>query len=258
LKKGLCHLCSKDTMLSKSHAIPDRYFKSIKKLSGGNFIVISDGPQKARRTIESGWDYLFCIQCEEQLNIEYDNYIIKNIDSMIDKSIASDGKLTFKCESSRLYIGLMSWLWRASISSNEIYSSAKLPDSHEKLILKMLIDRKIDNIYSVSLSYIIDKTNKSEGGFTRQSFREFIVPPIIKNVSYEQKGKNKKGFGTIMIVGGICILYLFPSMSWYRGRKLGYISPFSETITLKSTHIFDIPFLLDFFVQAVKKEKLSA
>ncbi|MEP7452816.1 hypothetical protein [Phyllobacterium sp. SB3] len=110
-----CRFCSRPAKLSKSHCIPDYYFRKTKSKGHSMFVTATD---KARviKTVDSGASPLLCSQCESDFNRLYDKPLRK-----LTGTIYRSGGMLILVDASRLTAAIVSVLWRASVSTSNLY-----------------------------------------------------------------------------------------------------------------------------------------
>lgn len=167
---GNCKLClSENIGLVKSHIYPKFLFKDLKGLKGNDKMVQLRPNDKIKQKRMSDYFYeegLLCKTCEIKISvyekylenflfkeIESDNYFIEETNSF---SIIHLKNIDYK----QYKLGLLSILWRSSITNHLDYKNVDLGDKHNERIRLMILndDCKEVNDYPI-LTSIMDKEN---------------------------------------------------------------------------------------------------
>lgn len=139
---GKCRLCLEDKRLVDSHIIPDLHFKPLKEMEG-HFLKVSTNPEKKEIKAQKGFtEYLFCGICDNerlQKNEAHLAHVLfhkKDVDAT-----PSDRFLTIRgYDYKKIKNGLLSILWRMSISSRPEFSEIDLGPKHEEAIRVALLN----------------------------------------------------------------------------------------------------------------------
>ncbi len=169
--KGNCKLClEKDIDLVKSHIYPKFLFKDLKGENGNEKIVqFRPNDKKIKSKKMSDYFYeegLLCQICENKIGvyekylenflfkeIEIEKYFIEKTNSL---SIVHLNNVDYK----KYKLGLLSILWRSSITNHSNYKNVDLGEKHNEKIRLMILndDFKEVNEYPI-LTSIMDTKN---------------------------------------------------------------------------------------------------
>lgn len=226
-----CKLCQTDQkLLNKSHIIPDFYYRDCELYDGNHQLRImkADGnvpkfiPDKKRINTGIYDRNILCSTCDNerlgklesylrpfffggQIGVE-GNPVFKNfIDPKGKKFIQLTNISYLKAK-----LGLLSILWRASISKQEFFKSVTLDSTTKEELRLMLLNQdpsEISRFPVVCLSII--GQNKS--------FLQVIAAP--------QKMKNQYGSGFVFLMGGIFFLFYISHNFYNDDLERNTISP---------------------------------
>ncbi|MEC9411713.1 MAG: hypothetical protein VX829_03430 [Pseudomonadota bacterium] len=184
----ICKLCQKPKeSLEKSHVIPDAFWRKVKGRTKGkkNGLYISIKNNNNQYGQDTYTEELLCWDCEQKLSINLENYAAK----LCLQNPSNIGVTITKQEKSRCFSGVnyeklklfqLSVLWRASISTESIYSEIKLIPSEEERLRQALYDLEPlkENEYGCIMSLLwINHDQRS----TRES-KAFIISPYADSV----------------------------------------------------------------------------
>lgn len=207
-----CNLCKKDTtLLKKSHIIPDFYYRECRLYDENHHLKLLKADRTTRKiehhkTQNSGiYDKgILCSSC--------DNIVLGKLESYLRPlffggTIGVEGNPTFtnykdskgkkyiQCTNisySKAKLGLLSILWRASISQNPFFKDVKLSTGIQEELRIMLLEndpKEITKIPIICLSVLGQN----------DSFLEVIAEP--------RKLDDSHGSGFAFLLGGMFILY---------------------------------------------------
>ncbi len=140
---GTCRLCLCHSQLVQSHVIPEFFFKPLKEKDGHFFIQCSDPAKKELKQQKAPTENLLCLKCdtvrlqknEDHLSrILYQANNLKIIDA--ERFLAVTGY-----DYDRIRKGLLSILWRMSISQNPFFKNVNLGDRHEEILRRLRCPR---------------------------------------------------------------------------------------------------------------------
>ena len=138
---GRCRLCNSEDWLVDSHIIPDFHFKPLKKAEG-HFYVQSTDPSRAVAKRQKGiTENLFCATCDNMRLSRYEDHLAK---------VVFGGHPLRARESAPLFVvegydykkvknGLLSILWRMSLTKHDYFSEEDLGEKHEERIRAALL-----------------------------------------------------------------------------------------------------------------------
>jgi len=208
----ICKLCKSDTkLLNKSHIIPDFYYRECELYDQIHQLKMMKIDEKTGNLIQikkqnTGiYDkQILCLTCDNELLGNLESYlrpfffggpigIVGNPDfkKYIDKNGRKYIQIT-NISYMKAKLGLLSILWRASISNNEFFKPVKLDSTTQELLRLMLLNKdpkEINVLPTVCLSILGQN----------QSFKQVIAAPRLLNHSH--------GSGYIFLMSGIFLLF---------------------------------------------------
>jgi len=132
-----CRLCLKDeNKLCNSHIIPELFYKSLYDEPHRYTLITEDSTVKNKFKQKGIREILLCKTCERKLG-NYEKYVNENLMRDIEKlkinKINNRIILKRKFDYKTLKLFQLSLLWRASISSHQMFKSVKLGFYGEKI-----------------------------------------------------------------------------------------------------------------------------
>lgn len=207
-----CNLCKSDTqLLNKSHIIPDFYYRECELYDQKHQLKMMKIDEKTGKLVQlkkqnTGiYDkQILCSTCDNELLGKLESYlrpfffggpigIVGNPDfkNYIDKNGRKYMQIT-NISYLKAKLGLLSILWRASISNNEFFKSVKLESEIQEMLRLMLLNKdpkEIKVLPIVCLSILRQN----------QSYKQVIAAPRLLNHSH--------GSGYIFLMSGIFLLF---------------------------------------------------
>ncbi|WP_297732221.1 hypothetical protein [uncultured Maricaulis sp.] len=237
----------KKAELCVSHAIPNAYFRKMFRMDGGNAIHLTDGPDKNKKTQDSGSDYLLCEQCEDAFNAEFDRPAISFLKKYRTQISSTGHRGIYPIRN--LFQFVVSVIWRAAVSRASLYSQVQLSSADEFRIRSALFNRKqLRNVASVSIRNLSDST---PNGFSESELANFIQPPArFDGIS---KGKNYALYA--MIFDGFVLTIHLPRLPYPRGRKRTFVTSEHRRVFAADFDIFSYPPMLQVMRSAFQKYK---
>lgn len=215
------------------------------RMDGGKAIRLTDGPDKNRKTQESGSDYLLCVRCEDAFNAEFDRPAIsflKNYRKQISSS-GSRGVLPSK----NFFQFVVSVIWRAAVSRASLYSQVQLSSVDEFTIRSALFNSKqLRNLVSVSIRNLTDSTPK---GFSESELANFIQPPA----RFDGVANGKNYILYAMIFDGFVLTIHLPRLPYPRGRKRTFVTSENRRVFAADFDVFSYPPMLQVMMSAFQK-----
>jgi hypothetical protein len=148
-----------DRQLVDSHIIPKFQFKQLKKGDGHYHVLSPDPETKDRKTQKEITENLLCLECDTVRIKHYEEHLAR---------VLGEGKgahlMQFEQKGRfahfqgydylRVKNGLLSILWRMSISQHELFSEVSLGPRHEEILRRILFyqERVPEEQYAVSLA----------------------------------------------------------------------------------------------------------
>lgn len=203
-----CKLCGSNAPLQKSHIIPRSYFKGIKDKNGQFISILCDETSKPRKTNSDPKEKLLCRNCEQFLSENYERYGTRLFKS--GKNIRKNKQFIelhgFKYVDYYLY--LLSILWRASVSTLEVFSKVNLTSTLEiKLAeclktksIKLNTSLKVDHFIRVSISRVID---------TKIGIEDDMIKNVLMYFGAEKGETSEEGIAYYFMINGFFICYFF-------------------------------------------------
>lgn len=182
MKSGICKLCLNQRELCDSHALPNSAFKYIFRQSKGKAVVLTDDNQTPIKTSSDSWsDYLLCLDCEKNLNDDFDQYGIAVFRGEKGEVKIIDNGVSFSnVDKQRLRMFFLSLLWRISISPHDSYRNIDLPYALEEELRDALAEgKKIRGALCTVAIYRLRDTKKTSG-FSHDGLREIIASPFAR------------------------------------------------------------------------------
>ncbi|MGE6213083.1 hypothetical protein [Comamonas aquatica] len=124
-----CALCREYRKLSKSHVIPNSYFRAMKRSFNGKLVAMDSSPNTtASLSQDSLDDYLLCSKCEGHFGKWETLWIrrLRQASKLFAKDIDEVPLSSFEYETFRCF--LLSIIWRAAVCARAEFSLVKLPD----------------------------------------------------------------------------------------------------------------------------------
>lgn len=134
----ICHLCKNKSELRNSHIIPEFVYKMLYD-DKHKFHVLSTQDKRPRPMEQKGIrEKLLCGDCEQKLSV-FEKYAREVILGGVEITVENKGNLTKISDINyqKFKLFQMSILWRASISSHQMFSRVSL-GRHEEIIRKMI------------------------------------------------------------------------------------------------------------------------
>jgi hypothetical protein len=251
----ICCSCHRRPSIPNSHAIPRSFFRKISRENSGKFIIINDGADPARNSVDISKAHILCTECEKVFDVKFDRPIIDAV-RKIRSAYEGKKKTIVLDDSTAVRRSLASILWRCSKSSSQLYSAFK-PNQEFEALLETDWRGEGEFCLAYKLDTLIDSVPFSQGGLSSKDLEMFILPPRLHSVSHGYKARAKRGVGTIFVMGGVVVTALAPRPSKTRERQSGYMRTDSG-ISLKGADIWEIPFVKEFLHFAVHKERMAS
>jgi hypothetical protein len=211
-KMSTCQLCKNEKiLLKKSHIIPDFYYRECKLYNDNHQLKLMKATTPTQKfeqikNLNSGiYDKnILCSSCDNELLGQLESYLrpfffggtIGTVGNPDFKHYIGTNKRKFiqltNISYTKAKLGLLSILWRASISKNDFFASVKLDSEIEEELRFMLLNKEPKEIHKfpiVCLSILGQ----------HESFLQVIAAP--------RKLNDKHGSGFIFLLGGIFILF---------------------------------------------------
>ena len=241
-----CNLCLELCELQDSHVIPNTVFRYIfRRNSGKGISLVVNDDSRIHYSSDSWSEDLLCLECEEHLNKEYENYsmgVLRNSISSVKFHRHSNGITFSNLDSLRFHLFFVSIIWRASISTHSAYSRIALsrlePDLRGYL-------RSTKNCRPLLLGVKISRlVSNNPCLYTMEALKSFIISPFLK--------ERKKGFSFCFLIEGFFIEMLVPHK--YKDRKdKGVILPNKKVLHVPYLDVSSVPELSDILASLHRK-----
>jgi hypothetical protein len=208
----ICKLCKKNTtLLKRSHIIPDFYYRECRLYDENHQLELLQANRTTRKIehhkIQNSGIYdkgILCSTCDNKVLGKLESYLrpllfggIIGIEGnpTFKNFIDPKGKKYIQCTNIsyiKAKLGLLSILWRASISQNPFFKDVKLGAELEEELRIMLLEndpKEITKIPIICLSIVSQK----------EFFQEVIAQP--------RKLDDSHGSGFAFLLGGMFLLY---------------------------------------------------
>lgn len=131
---GRCCLCQLDNWLVDSDIIPKFHYKPLKEAEGRFYVLSTDASKKVIPEQKTIIENLLCAQCDNERLSRYEGHLAKVIFGGHPLAARPDGPLLLieGYDYKKIKNGLLSILWRMSISTNVFFSSVDLGAKHEE------------------------------------------------------------------------------------------------------------------------------
>ena len=173
-KTDNCKLCLQPKKLCRSHIIPDLCYKPIKDSKGRIQSIKANPHVHGPSTLQSGiWEQLLCADCEKHLNL---NFEIPFKQFWIDQAPLPDhvhGLTSITAPDYRQFkLFHNSILFRAGVSSHQMFSNVYLADKHRDRLRDMLLncDAGTESEYPVACAAIVDQYDRVMHDFIPQPY----------------------------------------------------------------------------------------
>ena len=229
---GICKLCDSHTLLQKSHAIPDSYFRRIFKDKSGKGILISEQNEDITTTSDSWSTFQLCKSCESLINEQYEKYSIALLRNS-ENTVKNNKRIIFKkVDVEKFYMFCISIFWRAALSGHPAYSGAVMPKEFYDNGMNGKIKEAIktgNSIPTRNISLKMSRLKDDTGRWDMKDLKNLIVPPFHR--PYKRTTKVSVNF----VIEGFFITFIMP----------GLPSKFwkSEHIIRKTKNSIIVPFL---------------
>ncbi len=242
-----CRLCLHKKELQDSHVLPNALFKRLFRKNEGKAIHFNDDSDTLVRYSSESWsEYLFCKECEELLNEQYEQKSIALLRNSLRSVKITKHKTGISFENldqNTLQLFMVSILWRAAISNHHAFDKVYLPGTlQEEIRASLLSNTKVrSSLIGIKVSRLYDRTN----GFTLLSLKDLIISPFFRD--------HGNRFSFCFLFDGFFIEMFVPGLRINKRHMIGVINPNSSVLYTPYLHIFDIPELLQIMVSGYGK-----
>lgn len=139
---GRCGLCQLNGWLVDSHIIPNFQYKPLKETEGRFYVLSTDPSKKLMKKQKGITENLLCSKCDNERLSDYENHLAKVLfgghplrGQTIEPMLIVEGY-----DYKKIKNGLLSILWRMSLSTNPFFSQVSLGDKHEERLRGVLLN----------------------------------------------------------------------------------------------------------------------
>ena len=236
-----CALCRKNARLVLSHIIPEFLYKSLYD-GKHRFTQISTSESKRNLFLQKGIrEKLLCVDCERSLSV-FERYASLVLYGGIGIDVEPRGNWLHisKLDYPKLKLFLLSVLWRAGISSLNIFRHVSL-GPHAEIIRRMLAHE--------------DPGDPDQYGclmcLTRHEGQ-----PVTDIVSEPTKSKLDKYTAYNFIVGGLVLVYVVTSQRPSKFISEHFVQPSGEC-SVRLTELIELKFLTRTILRMREQGKLG-
>ncbi len=231
-----CKLCNNESKLKNSHIIPEFIYKPLYD-DKHRFSLLSNietkGPAKLQKGIR---EYLLCEHCEGVFS-KYERYVSLILSGQIQVTHRRDRKLVYLegVDYKKIRLFGLSILWRAGISSLQMFEQVKLGPHEEKLRCMLLNEDPGDSDkYPFMLSPVVHQGELQT---------DLIMQPTWT--------RSEGHYGYRFVFGGLAWIFIVSS---HRPPYVISQAAVSEDgcLTMLISDIEDMPFIMG-FIQELKQ-----
>lgn len=137
---GQCRLCLEQKELVDSHIIPRFQYKPLKKREGHFLIIPSDLNEKELKEQRGFTEPLFCGKCDNVRLQKNEDHLARVFFGSHPVKSTNHGQLLVinGFDYKKVKNGLLSILWRMSLSSHKAFKKVELGDKHEEQIRNII------------------------------------------------------------------------------------------------------------------------
>ncbi len=235
-----CRLCNSEQWLVDSHIIPKFHYKPLKAVEGHFYVVSADTSKKTSKRQKDITEPLLCAQCDNERLARYEDHLRKVLFGGHPLTGKQRGRL-FAIEGydyKHVKNGLLSILWRMSLSTDRYFSNVALGEKHSERIRATLLSNTEfrEDEYPIFLTVPL-----IEG----KTYADFILQPDCVRVRQNQMYR--------CVISGLLFCFLVgsaPLDSTEQQLLLG-----ATSWSIMRAEVKDIPFLADVFAGFARQEK---
>lgn len=139
---GRCCLCHSEDWLVDSHIIPKFQFKPLKEAEGYFYILSTDPVKKEIKRQNGITENLLCAQCDNVRLSRYEDHLAKVLfgGHPLDGRQIGPLLVVEGYDYKRIKNGILSILWRMSVSADPYFSEVDLGEKHEECLRVTLLN----------------------------------------------------------------------------------------------------------------------
>ena len=235
---GVCKLCDQNKQLRKSHAIGRTVFNRVlRKADNNTFLNISPRLGRVKQTNDQWATFQLCLDCEDKLNRQYDNYGIKALRGDYDsvKITKFPSGWSFNgLNQERVLHYVISILWRAAHSTHSAYDGVTIPDELDSYLKHTFLGNEeiLKDILNVRIRVLKDFSQS----ISDEVWQRVLISP------YVYKTKNNVIY--VMMFEGWYIEVFFLKPSFKERKKHGYLRNGKDIFFAPYIEISQVPGLM--------------
>jgi len=236
----ICKLCHQNKKLVRSHIIPEFLYKNLYDQKH-RFFELSNIPDKNNLYKQKGhYEKLLCDKCESLLS-KYENYAKKVFYGGIEIEFKNyNNWIMLKgVDYSKFKLFQLSILWRASVSSLEIFKKVKL-GIHEENLRKMILSENPGEPHEYGCAIIAITINND--------LLELIMPP--------EYYKFDNNHFVLFVLCGFVFLYIISNNNQHEMYK-NFLIDKEGTLVIYRKPAKDIRFIVEFSKELVQTGKID-
>jgi len=230
---GTCRLCLEEAKLCNSHILSEFFYKPMYD-EKHRALKFTREPYN-RNYIQKGFrEYLLCKKCEAHIN-KYESYMAEVW--KLPKLLPQNEHLVQELDYNLFKLFHLSVLWRASISSHEVFRNVNL-GPHEERLRRMILD----DIPGKETQY--------------RFFGEVLVNrnEVLADVVMEPIFRKIEAHRVYLFIFGGCVWCYFVSSHLYDDIPKKFYICHEGNITLGKKQFTDLKFITDFAVDILRNE----
>lgn len=227
---GFCAYCFERKTLSRSHAIPNAFFRDIKKAGNGQLVISPGNDEPLRFSQDTADSYILCSDCESAFNQRFDKHFIYNIRKWNEGILERGLGYRHAVSAPLIAQSILSVAWRGCVSGNTFYDPARINWRDIKM-LRAIIDGDPKHTLkksSLSVFRLFDKTT-GEGACSQEILSQIILP-IQATQLYSKGMPVNAAFGFDIVFYGFFFRAIIPRLRHKTLSKAEYVKSDQKTI----------------------------
>lgn len=248
-----CALCVAQKPLRRSHIIPNAVFRRIKQAQNSGQLIQMDDSENApvRRSQDTWSERMLCADCERIIG-GYESYGLELLRVRNGSSVEDHaGGVTFRAHDYRRFkLFLTSILWRAAVSSQEVFAKVILPERcKEEARASLLAAKPLSPLrLGCHMHRLVDTEATPEYGFDLDSLSQIVISPI------PRLHDGRKYYTFLFLIEGFLLEYFVRAVPFKQCGKRG-IHRDSPALFVPNKCIFDVPEIIDILVANTGKHQ---
>jgi len=246
-KHGECTYCGSFGKLERSHVIGRTVFSRILQNSeNGHAVKISlSSQQKIGKSNDSWEKEMLCKICESRFNSDFEDYsiqVLREKQKIVRVSRFLDGISFQKVNTKKIFLYILSILWRAAYSNHKSYKNVIINKGMDSYLRNCFQNNLKTHslIYSIKINKLADKTDY----FSEEKLRSFIFNPFVRKI-------DSKNASYCMLYEGYFFEIFLKALPFKQRNGKGFLDFNKTTIFVPYVDIFDIPEVYEYFGRAV-------